>query len=196
MVFTTRFSGGKGGRNGLETELRRLGITQKNGRPNHPQTQGKVERFQQTLKNWLRAQSPQPAGLAQLQALLDTFTRYYNQQRPHKSLPHQATPAVIYATRPKAAPGSRGTDTHDRVRRDIIDTTGCVTLRHGGRLYHIGIGRTHARTHVILLVQDLHIRVVHAATGELLRDLTLDTTRNYQPTGRPPGPPPRTPGPR
>ena len=46
MVFTTRFSGGRGGRNGLETELRRLGIRQKNGRPNHPQTQGKVERFQ------------------------------------------------------------------------------------------------------------------------------------------------------
>src|SRR6185437_6306178 len=50
MVFTTRLSGGKGGRNGLETELRRLGIKQKNGKPNHPQTQGKVERFQQTLQ--------------------------------------------------------------------------------------------------------------------------------------------------
>jgi len=36
MVFTTRFSGGKGGRNGFETELRRLGVTQKNSRPNHP----------------------------------------------------------------------------------------------------------------------------------------------------------------
>ena len=46
MVFTTRLSGGKGGRNGLEHELRRLGIRQKNGKPNHPQTQGKVERFQ------------------------------------------------------------------------------------------------------------------------------------------------------
>src|SRR5215813_6970159 len=32
MVFTTRFSGGKGGRNGLENELRRLGVNQKNGR--------------------------------------------------------------------------------------------------------------------------------------------------------------------
>ena len=60
MVFTTRLSGGRGGRNGLEHELRRLGITQKNGKPNHPQTQGKVERFQQTMKNWLRAQ-PHPA---------------------------------------------------------------------------------------------------------------------------------------
>ena len=58
MVFTTRLSGGSGGRNGLEHELRRLGITQKNGKPGHPQTQGKVERFQQTLKKWLAAQPP------------------------------------------------------------------------------------------------------------------------------------------
>src|SRR5246127_4424 len=48
MVFTTRFCGGKGGRNSFEHELRHRGITQKNGRPNHPQTQGKAERFQQT----------------------------------------------------------------------------------------------------------------------------------------------------
>ena len=50
MVFTTRLSGGKGGRNHLEAELRPLGIKQKNGKPNHPQTQGKVERLWQTLK--------------------------------------------------------------------------------------------------------------------------------------------------
>src|SRR6201996_1763399 len=74
LVLTARFAGGRGGRNGLETELRALGITQKNGKPNHPQTQGKVERFQQTLKNWLRAQKPQPATLTHLQAMLDTFT--------------------------------------------------------------------------------------------------------------------------
>jgi len=185
MVFTTRFSGGRGGRNGLENELRRLGVKQKNGKANHPQTQGKAERFQQTLKNWLAAQHPQPATLAQLQALIDTFTTYYNTCRPHRSLAHRATPAVAYTARPKAAPGSRAADTHDRVRTDIIDTNGVVTVRHGGRLYHIGIGRTHARTHVIMLVQDLHIRIVDAATGELLRQLTLDPARNYQPTGKP-----------
>ena len=53
MVFTTRLSQGKKGagtRNGLETEIRRLNVVQKNGRPNHPTTQGKVERFQQTMK--------------------------------------------------------------------------------------------------------------------------------------------------
>jgi transposase InsO family protein len=50
MVFTTRLSGGRGGRNAFEHELRRLGIKQKNGKPNHPQTQGKVERFQCATK--------------------------------------------------------------------------------------------------------------------------------------------------
>ncbi len=43
-------------RNGLENEFRRLRITQKNGKPNHPQTRGTVERFQQTMKKWLTAQ--------------------------------------------------------------------------------------------------------------------------------------------
>jgi transposase InsO family protein len=63
MVFTTRLSGGRGGRNGFETELRHLGITQKNSRPNHPTTCGKAERFQQTMKKWLRAQPDQPATI-------------------------------------------------------------------------------------------------------------------------------------
>ena len=42
MVYTTRLSGGRGGRNSLEHELRRLHVTQKNSRPNHPTTCGKV----------------------------------------------------------------------------------------------------------------------------------------------------------
>ncbi len=54
----------------------------------------------------------------------------------------------------------------------------------GGRRNHIGIGRTHARIHVIMLIHDLHVRVVHAATGELLRELTIDPRRDYQPTGK------------
>jgi transposase InsO family protein len=188
MVFTTRLAGGKGGRNPLETELRRLGVDQKNGRPWHPQTQGKVERFQQTMKKWLHAQPDQPATIADLQALLDRFTEKYNQRRPHRSLPHRATPATIYTSRPKATPGDRTDDTHDRIRHDCIDKSGKITLRHGGTLYSIGIGRTHARTRVIVLVQDLDIRIIDAATGELLRELVLDTTQRYQGTGRPPGP--------
>lgn len=186
MVYTARFAGGRGGRNAFETELHRLGIVQKNSRPNHPTTCGKVERFQQTLKRWLD-QQPAPTTLNELQTLLDAFRTIYNAQRPHRSLPQRATPATIYTARPKATPSGHDKP-HYRVRRDRIDTTGVVTLRVAGRLRHIGIGRTHARTHVILLVDDLHVRVVDAATGELLRQLTIDTTRDYQPTGAPRGP--------
>ena len=193
MVFTTRLSGGRGGRNGLEHELRRVGVRQKNGKPNHPQTQGKVERFQQTMKNWLRAQPAQPLTLAELQSLLDAFATIYNEHRPHRSLPGRATPAAAYAARPKASPGDRTADTHDRVRTDRIDRTGLVSLRHSGRLHHIGIGRPHAGTRVLLLVQDLSIRVINAGTGELLRELVLNPDRDYQPTGRPPGHPKKSP---
>jgi len=188
MVFTTRLSGGKGGRNGLEHELRRLSVHQKNSTPNHPTTCGKVERFQQTMKKWLRGQPDQPATVGELQDLLDRFVDTYNQHRPHRSLPHRATPATVYAARPKAVPGDRSSDSHDRVRRDRVDKAGKITLRHRGRLYSIGIGRTHTRTRVIVLVQDLDIRIVDAATGELLRELVLDTSKRYQGTGRPPGP--------
>ena len=191
MVFTTRLSGGKGGRNGFEHELRRLGVVQKNSRPNHPTTCGKVERFQQTMKNWLAAQPAQPGRPEELQALLDRFVESYNQHRPHRSLPHRATPATAYAARPKATAGDRTSDTHDRVRTDRIDTSGKITLRHAGRLYSLGIGRTHARTRVLILVHDLEIRIINAATGELLRELVLDPTKRYQGTGRPPGPAPK-----
>jgi transposase InsO family protein len=189
MVFTTRLSGGKGGRNAFEHELRRRGVTQKNSRPNHPTTCGKVERFQQTLKKWLRAQPTQPATIVELQALLDAFVAEYNTRRPHRSLPHRATPATAYHARPKAGPGDRDHHTHERLRRDRIDPTGKITLRYNGHLYKIGIGRTHARTPVILLIQDRHIRIAHATTGELLRELVLDPTKTYQGTGRPTGPP-------
>jgi transposase InsO family protein len=192
MVFTTRLSGGSlhgtQGRNSFEHELRTLGVIQKNSRPNHPTTCGKVERFQQTMKKWLASQPNQPTTIAALQALLDAFAEEYNRRRPHRSLPHRATPATAYTTRPKAAPGDRDEDTHDRLRHDRVDKSGKITLRHGGRLYSIGIGRTHTGTRVLVLVQDLDIRIIDSATGGLLRELTLDPTKRYQPTGRPPGP--------
>ena len=184
MVYTVRHAGlgRQGGRNGFEQQLRDWHVVQKNSRPGHPTTCGKVERFQQTLKNWLRNQPRQPATLPELQVLLDRFRTEYNQHRPHRSRPHRATPATVYDALPKALPGpSRDTDTHDRVRHDRVGTTGTVTLRVAGKPRHIGIGRTHAGTHVILLIQDLEVRIVNATTGELLRELTINPTRDYQP---------------
>jgi len=192
MVFTTRLSQGKKGagtRNGFETELRRLNVVQKNSTPGHPTTCGKVERFQQTMKNWLRAQPEQPTTIDDLQALLDAFVEEYNEHRPHRSLPHRATPATVYGSLPKASPAGgghdRNDDTHERVRHDIVDKSGKVTWRYHGQMYSIGIGRTHARTRVLILSQDRGIRIIDAATGELLRELVLDPAKRYQPIPKP-----------
>ena len=193
LVYTTRFSGGRGGRNGLESELQRLDIIQKNSRPNHPTTCGKVERFQQTMKNWLAAQPLQPTTIAELQALIDQFVPAYNNDRPHRSLPNRATPTTAYNARPKAGPSAdRSAEAHYRVLNDKVDTLGKLSLRVNGRMHHIGVGAEHARTQVLKLVDGLHIRIINAATGELLRELTLNPTRDYQPLGRPPGPKPKT----
>jgi transposase InsO family protein len=135
MVFTTRLSGGKGGRNAFEHLLDSLGIIQKNSKPNHPTTCGKVERFHQTLKRWLTAH-PAPATITELQTLLDHFVDHYNQRRPHRSL-NGHTPAAAYHTRPKATP-SGVHQPHYRVRHDKV-SHGNVTLRINGHLHHIGL---------------------------------------------------------
>ncbi len=181
LIYTTRFAGGRGGRNALETRLASLEIEHKHSRPNHPTTCGKVERFHQTLKKWLRAQHPQPTTLDQLQELLDSFVDDYNHRRPHRAL-GRATPAVAYNRLPKTGPaGSTDAGPHYRIRHDRIDKTGAISLRRAGRMHHIGIGRTHAGTPVIMLIDDLDIRVINSDTGELLRHLTLNPNRGYQP---------------
>ena len=110
-------------------------------------TCGKAERFQQTMKKWLRAQPTQPTTIPELQALIDRFCDEYNHRRPHRSLPQRATPATLYNSMPKAQPGPvADTNTHNRIRHDTVDKTGSITLRHNSRLHHIGIGRTHAGT--------------------------------------------------
>jgi transposase InsO family protein len=187
-VFTGRQRGG--GRVALEVELGRLGVRFDHSRPYHPQTCGKVERFQQTQKKWLAAQPPAKT-VAGLHRQLDRFRRYYNEVRPHRAIGRR-TPWEAFTARPKATATGPYIDPHWRVRHDRIDKTGTVTLRHNSRLHHIGLGRLLAGTRITLLVHDLHIRVLNRDTGELLRELTLDPTRDFQPRGVPPGPPPKT----
>lgn len=188
LVFTTRFAnGGNTSRNGLEKELVKHRVRQKNSRPNHPTTCGKVERFQQTMKRWLRAQ-PAAATITELQTQLDSFVGHYNHHRPHRSLPHHSTPAVAYTTRPKARPGNDHPDTEFRVRTDRIHT-GRVSLRINGHMHHIGLGRTLDGTRVILLIDHYDVRVIHATTGEIIRTLTINPERRYHGTGNPIGGP-------
>ena len=96
---------------------------------------------------------------------------------------------ILWFTRrfPAATAGAGSSrDTHDRVREDRVSKTGNVTLRHNGRLHHIGLGRTHAGTYIRLLVEDLQITVADATTGEVFRELVPgEPTRDYQPTRRP-----------
>jgi hypothetical protein len=170
----------RGGRCAIELELDALGIAARHSRPYHPQTCGKVERLHQTLKRWL-AKQPRPATIAELQAQLDWFMSYYNTQRPHRALGRH-TPAAAFAARPKATPAAPGVAVpgHYRVRRDKVDHTGVITLRHNSRLHHIGLGRRYAGVRVLVLVADLQIRVL-TDDGQLLRAFTLDPTRDYQP---------------
>lgn len=98
---------------------------------------------------------------------------------PASATDSRKTPHDAYSARSKATPV--GTDGHWRIREDCIDGSGSVTLRHNSKLHHIGIGRAHKGAHVRLLIHDRNIRVVNKHTGELLRELTLDPTKDYQP---------------
>jgi len=178
-VYTTWH---RGGPNVMQTELLALGIEYRHSRPYHPQTCGKVERFHQTMKAFL-ARQPPVGSIAELQAQVDRFVTYYNEVRPHRAR-ERRPPRVAFEARDKARPSGPmiRVGAGVRVRRDRIDNNGKVTLRHRTRLHHIGVGHAHKGKRVILLVDGLNVRVV-SQDGELLRQLTLDPTRDYQPQG-------------
>lgn len=173
VVYTARFVGG---RNAFEYVLAALGIRQKNGHPAHPQTQGKIERFHQTLKKWLRGQ-PLCATLDELQNQLDFFRHLYNEQRPHSSLGRR-TPGSIYRATPKALP-TNSVAQHYRVRLDAVSKDGKVTLRRSGRLHHLGVGIVHKHARVIMLIDERQVTVTALETGEVLALNNIDDTLGY-----------------
>jgi transposase InsO family protein len=165
----------------MESELMDLGIEYKHSRPEHPQTCGKVERFHQTLKKYLGAQRP-ARSIAALQRQLDEFVRYYNEERPHRSLARR-TPEQAFKARTKARPAKPRfkVPPHYRVRQDKVNT-GKVTLRYKSQLFHIGVGRKYNGRRVLILTKDRDVRIL-TRDGEVLRHLTLDPKRIYQPHG-------------
>ncbi len=178
-IFTTRFAGGSRARtagNAFETLLALHGITQKNGRPYKPTTQGKIERFWQTMKKRLTAY---PAdSLEQLQQILDEFRTHYNQQRPHRAL-NRRTPASAYQLIPKASPTPPDSPDLWRVRYDTIDASGKVSLRFANKMMHLGYGRTHARTPVIILIHGLNATTL-TTEGEVIAEHHIDPDKHYQ----------------
>lgn len=182
VVYTARFVGGQ---NAFEHVLALLGVTQKNGSPGHPQTQGKIERFHQTLKRWLQ-QQPAATTLAELQHQLDQFRTEYNEQRPHRSLA-RTTPAHAYQDTPKALPAGTSAGIY-RIRYDRVSRDGKLTLRRAGRLHHLGVGIAQQRKRVLLLIDTQEVTVVHIETGEVIAINRIDPDRNYwRNTQRQPG---------
>jgi transposase InsO family protein len=168
------------GRSGFESDLLAAGVLYKHSSPYHPQTCGKVERWHQTLKGFL---DKHPADtLDELQDALDHVIRYYNEQRPHRSCGRR-TPLTAYQARSKALPHTLINQPHYRLRKDIVDPWGKITLRYSGRILHVRIGHHHRGKHVRLYIIDEHIRVVDES-GEFLGEITIDPNKNYQTMAR------------
>jgi hypothetical protein len=122
-------------------------------------------------------------SLEALQERIDRFVAYHNDVRPHRAIARRA-PVEAFRARIKAEPHGNGDPParHYRVRHDNVDSGGTVTLRYRSRLHHIGLGRAHKGRRVLVLVADRDVRIL-TAEGEILRALTLDPSRDYQPLG-------------
>jgi putative transposase len=92
-------------RRGVEGQLvayvTSLGIKAITGKPYKPTTQGKNERFHQTLFRWLDKQ-PMAQSHAELQSQVDRFDHIYNTERPHQGLPGRITPQQSWDATPVA----------------------------------------------------------------------------------------------
>jgi transposase InsO family protein len=185
MMLTDNGTSFNARRRGWTTELDRnlsaLHVQMVSSRLYHPQTCGKRERLNGTLKRWLDAQPP-AATLADLQRQLDTFDALYN-NRPHQSLAG-ATPNEAWSAASAAAPAQRAA-TPTTVHTVTVDPRGAASA---GR-YRIGIGRNWTGSTVTVIRHGDEIGIFHG--NKLLRHLTADPAKRYQGNGRPRGPKPR-----
>ena len=117
--------------------------------------------------------------MTELQDVLDSFRDYYNHIRPHRAL-RRRTPAFAYQLIPKAAPSQPDDANVWRVRYDTIDNDGKITLRHSGRLLHLGIGRAHSRVEIIALIHNNDAIISTRDTGQILAQFTLNPAHGYQ----------------
>lgn len=161
----------------FEIELRAIGVVPKTSRPYHPQTCGKVERFQQTLKKWLRRR-PLAGTIGELQTHIDAFVDYYNHHRPHRGI-NRVTPAARWAATPPAINLGIALPGPAHATTVTVGTNGVVRL---GR-YRIGIGSEWSGRPARVHHDDTHAAVYIG--HQLVRALALDPTRSYQPSGLP-----------
>jgi len=153
----------------FEANLRTLGINPVASTPRHPQTCGKVERFHQTTKKWLRTK-PKAATVEELNSQLAVFVDFYNNKRPHRSLDGN-TPATIHHQNPKAAPVNQPITAPKRITKPHVTPDGNVWSRP----WKIGVDKTHAGQQVTCIIDGDHAYIFNKDT--LIRELTLDQNK-------------------
>lgn len=172
----------------FEARLRDAGIRPFTGRPYHPQTTGKVERFQQTLKKWLRKQ-PLAKDITELQQQLDHFNTIYNFERPHQGIGRRI-PADRWQASPVSGPAAEPLAHPEFPSKNFtakVSTAGTVSNTR----YAINVGTQHTGHYATVIFDKQHANVF--INNQLIRHLKLDPTRRYQPSGRPPGRRPKPP---
>lgn len=98
--------------NELRSFLKEKGIRPINGKPCHPQTQGKIERYHRTMKNVIRLDNYYTPE--ELSCAIADFVDYYNNRRYHESL-NNLTPADVYFKR-----GQRKLRQHRLIKQETI----------------------------------------------------------------------------
>lgn len=174
----------------------RLGVKAITGRPYKPTTQGKNERFHQTLFRFLDKR-PMATTLGELQAQVDEFDRIYNVERPHQGLPGHITPQQAWDTTPVAEPprplvaatpapspaAATGALLPENTRR--VTASGGIKVK--GVKFQIG---SHLAGTLVTIVRDVTtIAFYDVATGELLIEHPWPKPGiRYVSNGRPRGP--------
>ena len=193
-----------------------LGVEAITSKPYKPTTQGKNERFHQTLFRYLDKQ-PLAETLDELQAQVDAFDRIYNTERPHQALPGRITPVAAWEATPKADPPRPKPDrpifeatasrryqrSRPQLPADLPAGTRVRTVTTSGT---IALDYVHYKVDVNLAFQ--HVLVVSTANntgdtiiitdlqGEVLAEHTRPAPGiTYVGNGRPPGTRPRNPQP-
>ena len=156
----------------LAAALGALGVGAGHPRPYHPQGNGKIERFHQTLRKWL-ARQPAAGTLTELQDQLDRFRAIYNTQRPHRAL-NRRFPADVWTHAPKTGPANQPLGT---------PTTIYDTVVHGGTCfagpYAISITTAHHHQRALTVITGTNCHVF--IDGHLIRRLTLNPNQRVQP---------------
>ena len=183
LVFTGRLHGVEVA---FEARLRDAGIRPFHGRAQHPQTTGKIERFHQTLKRWLRRQ-PLAATVAELQAQLDRFAEIYNYQRPHQAI-GRVTPITRWQAGVAAQPAAEALEHPTYPLRSARPT---ATVKASGA---VNVGQIKIHLGVIWQGQPAVVALdQHRATvfinGQLIRHVELEPGRHYYGTRPKPGRP-------